>query len=477
MSEAHADAPELTERIDPSASPASTATPASPASPAAHPAAEPPPAQASAVIQDEGFFAVHAPGASAGVSPQALIQAVVDWHNRHPLAAKIGPSDVGGLGFVQLPFEAPLTVRAEAPTGWRRWFSRGPQGPKPAFFDEQLIDGLAHQRIVRFAQQSGALQRTGEPNWPTRVLLTRAGAASPQPLYLLTAAFKTPKGATHRVLLAPGHLKQVLGRRAYSLPRIGMLLGGVSLAVALTLGGVWAYKALTAPAAHPPAKAKGKAAAASAASAAAAHGEDHAAHGEDHAAHGDGHAKHAAAAAAAEGASAAHEAHAAAASAPAPGADDHTAEHADGHKAKPQAGHTGEPQHQADAAPSKAAADTSHANPKADAAPGPAAAGTNHASATAAATATAAKEAKPDPVAGTVHALVTVPTWRRAEIEATQRELAKILGRHLNGMRAEILRLPEGEVLALMPLPNQAEAEALAARLANYGILMAPVNF
>ena len=70
-----------------------------------------------------------------------------------------------------------------------------------------------------------------------------------------------------------------------------------------------------------------------------------------------------------------------------------------------------------------------------------------------------------------------MPTWRRAEIEATQRELAKILGRQLNGMRAEILRMPEGEVLALMPLPNQAAAEALAARLANYGILMAPVSF
>lgn len=445
MSEAHADAPELTERIDP---PSAAAPAANPAAQAAH---------ASAVIQDEGFFAVHAPGAVAGTSPQALVQAVVDWHNRHPLAAKISAADVGGLGFVQLPFEAPLMVRAEEPSGWKRWFSRGPTGPKPAFFDEQLIDGLAHQRIVQFAQRHGALQRTGEATWPTRVLLIRAGAASPQPLYLLTAAFKTPKGEVRRVLLAPGSLKQVLGRRQFSLQRIGMLAGGVSLAVALTLGGIWAYKALTAPAAHPPAKAKAKAGAASAASAAA--------HGDDHAAKGDDHAKPAAAAEASAAASAAAApAHAEAASAAAGHDAEHKAEAGQG-EAAPKAANAG---HAAESAAASTAADSS-----------PAAAETKAAVAAAAPNgANGAKAAKsPDPAAGSIHALVTVPTWRRAEIEATQRELAKILGRHLNGMRAEILRLPEGEVLALMPLPSQAEAEALAARLANYGVLMAPVSF
>jgi hypothetical protein len=426
MSEAHADAPELTERIDPPSA-------------AAH---------ASAVIQDEGFFAVHAPGAAAGTSPQALIQAVVDWHNRHPLAARITAADVGGLGFVQLPFEAPLMVRAEEPTGWKRWFSRGPTGPKPAFFDEQLIDGLAHSRIVKFAQRHGALQRTGDSSWPTRVLLTRAGAASPQPLYLLTAAFKTPKGEVRRVLLAPGALKQAMGRRQFSLRRIGILAGGVSLAVALTFGGIWAYKALTAPAAHPPAKAKAKAGAASAASAAA--------HGDDHAAQGDSHAKPAAAAEASPAASGA-----------APGA------HADA--ASAAAGHDAE--HKAEAGHGEATAKAADAGHAAEATPAKAAAADTSPAATEPKAAAAPKDAKPDPVAGSIHALVTVPTWRRAEIEATQRELAKILGRHLNGMRAEILRLPEGEVLALMPLPSQAEAEALAARLANYGILMAPVSF
>ena len=441
MSEAHADAPELTERIDPPSA-------------AAHPAAgaEAHAAHASPVIQDEGFFAVHAPGAAPSTGPQALIQAVVDWHNRHPLAAKISASDVGGLGFVQLPFEAPLMVRAEEPTGWKRWFSRGPTGPKPAFFDEQLIDGLAHKRIVQFAQRRGALQRTGEATWPTRVLLTRAGAASPQPLYLLTAAFKTPKGEVRRALVAPGALKQVLGRRQLSLARIGMLLGGVSLAVALNFGGIWAYKALTAPAAHPPAKAKAKAGAASAASAAA--------HGDDKAAHGDEHAKPAAAAAAEAGhaaSAAASGAHADAASAAAGHEAEHKAEggHGDAAAKTAEAAHAGE------ASAAKAAdAEPTAADPKA-----------------AAAAAAPSKEAKPDPVAGSTHALVTVPTWRRAEIEATQRELAKILGRQLNGMRAEILRMPEGEVLALMPLPNQTAAEELAARLANYGILMAPVSF
>lgn len=443
MSEAHADAPELTERIEPPSAAAHAAAPAA-AAPAAH---------ASAVIQDEGFFAVHAPGAAAGTSPQALIQAVVDWHNRHPLAARITAADVGGLGFVQLPFEAPLMVRAEEPTGWKRWFSRGPTGPKPAFFDEQLIDRLAHTRIVKFAQRHGALQRTGDPSWPTRVLLTRAGAASPQPLYLLTAAFKTPKGEVRRVLLAPGALKQAMGRRQFSLKRIGILAGGVSLAVALTFGGIWAYKALTAPAAHPPAKAKAKAGAASAASAAA--------HGDDHAAKGDDHAKPVAAPAAAAEAGPA-------ASGAAPGA------HADA--ASAAAGHDAE--HKAEAGHGEATAKAADAGHAAEAPPAKAAAAdTSPAAAEPKAAAAAPKDAKPNPVAGSIHALVTVPTWRRAEIEATQRELAKILGRHLNGMRAEILRLPEGEVLALMPLPSQAEAEALAARLANYGILMAPVSF
>ncbi|MFD2450813.1 hypothetical protein [Ideonella paludis] len=315
-----------------------------------------------------------------------------------------------------------------------------------------MIDRLAHTRIVKFAQRHGALQRTGEPSWPTRVLLTRAGAASPQPLYLLTAAFKTPKGEVRRVLLAPGALKQALGRRQFSLKRIGILAGGVSLAVALTFGGIWAYKALTAPAAHPPAKAKAKAGAASAASA-AAHGDEHAAHGEDHAKPA---AAHAAAEAGPAASGAASGAHADAASA----AAGHDAEH------KAEAGHGEAPAKAADAGHA-----TEHAPAKA------AAADASPAAAEPKAAAAAPKDAKPDPVATSIHALVTVPTWRRAEIEATQRELAKILGRHLNGMRAEILRLPEGEVLALMPLPSQAEAEALAARLANYGVMMAPVSF
>jgi hypothetical protein len=338
-------------------------------------------------------------------------------------------------------------VRAEEPTGWKRWFSRGPTGPKPAFFDEQLIDGLAHTRIVKFAQRHGALQRTGDSSWPTRVLLTRAGAASPQPLYLLTAAFKTPKGEVRRVLVAPGSLKQAMGRRQFSLKRIGILAGGVSLAVALTFGGIAAYKALTAPAAHPPAKAK--AGAASAASAAA--------HGDDHAAQGDSHAKPAAAAEAGHAASGA-----------APGAHADAASAAVGHDAE----------HKAEAGQGEATAKAADAGHAAEATPAKAAAAdTSPAAAEPKTAAAAPKDAKPDPVAGSIHALVTVPTWRRAEIEATQRELAKILGRHLNGMRAEILRLPEGEVLALMPLPNQTAAEELAARLAKYDILMAPVSF
>ena len=51
------------------------------------------------------------------------------------------------------------------------------------------------------------------------------------------------------------------------------------------------------------------------------------------------------------------------------------------------------------------------------------------------------------------------------------------MGSELGRLQVDVLRLPEGEVLALWPLASQAEAEALARRLGRDGLAMLAVDF
>jgi hypothetical protein len=135
-----------------------------------------------------------------------LAARVAAWHNRHPLARRIGPAQVQAMGVVALPFVAPAGKR------------RAPL--RPVFRPAQLAP-LSTAAVARFALRQGTSTRTGPEDWPQRDLEidTRAqGGATVEWRYLRTAAIDLRDRRT-RVLIGGGKNVQVIGQRLWSRPR------------------------------------------------------------------------------------------------------------------------------------------------------------------------------------------------------------------------------------------------------------------
>ena len=414
----------------------------------------------------------------SGPSDVALAAAVVAWHNRHPLARRLQASEVGGMGTLSLPVLLPPPL-----TGWRRWLQRGPLRPRvpPAFEEADLIAGLSARQISRFAHRHADTERPGPPEWPQRVLPVRAGAEAAHARHLFSAAFKAGPGASRRVLIGPGPKRPVLGRRVWSRARLAL---GSALLLSLLAGlgaAAWWWRSH---AAAVPAGAAGAAAAAalpaSAASAAVAPAAPAASVPSmaPVAASGAGHVAEAASAADL-GASAVLPAAGAAASAVA-GATAVAAVTAEAAApAAPEApapvAHAGPDAHAA-AAPIAAPAVKAHMPSPSGAAPVPPAAPAQRGP-TGERPALGAPSGSQTASASGHHALVSAPTWRRGELAAQRARLTRLMGSELGRLQVDVLRLPEGEVLALWPLASQAEAEALARRLGRDGLAMLAVDF
>ncbi len=156
-----------------------------------------------------------------------LAARVVAWQHRQPLARRITPAAVGGIGVIALPYGP-----------------AGPAGePAPLFHQPALLPGLTHQALADFARAHAVPERPGPPSWPQRVI-ERADARdepAPQLRYLLTAAIAPadPRRALpQRVLIAPaGHA--IWGRRPPSRARavaaagLGALLAAMLVRVGL----------------------------------------------------------------------------------------------------------------------------------------------------------------------------------------------------------------------------------------------------
>lgn len=227
---------------------------------------------------------------------------VVAWHNRHPLARRIKPGDVSGIGVVTIPCAPsdalPAGTAPQPSSRWRamlhtaaarlaaplarlkklRKKAGGSELPADftTLFSEDFIPRLSTARIARFALRWGQLARPGEAHWPQRVVAadvasTADPAVEPQapdaqapapapvpapsveitPVYLLTAALGADPGK-HRLLLAPNPQQAVLGQRLWSRPR---LLGAAAALLCLTalLSWVLLRHGHAKPALHPPA--------------------------------------------------------------------------------------------------------------------------------------------------------------------------------------------------------------------------------
>lgn len=168
------------------------------------------------------------------VDPSTELAArVAQWHNRHPLARRIAPEQVAGLGVLKLPFIA-TDPRPAKP--WQRLLAKVLRPARA--FDEEVIDHLKPARLARFAWAHGAPERPGASDWPQRDMLpTRAAADTPLVFrHLRTAAIEVGSQRV-RVLIGQGASPRLLGARLLSRHRIlggaGALVAAIGLVVTL----------------------------------------------------------------------------------------------------------------------------------------------------------------------------------------------------------------------------------------------------
>ena len=212
---------------------------------------------------------------------ERLAEQIVDWHNRHPLARRIGVGDVHTIGVIALPF-----VRATAQSGAfvepvltdavsafdelagsppvSRWavgaqrlgtlprllqqlLSRRPRTQWRAF-SEKFLPGLSAGRIERFALAHGFAEPPAAPeSRPWRVIvideqLASAHAGWPFELYLMSAGIDVG-GARTRVLSGRGIPSQILGRRLWDPLRAGAAAGVLVLLLAAAGWQLWPRRA------------------------------------------------------------------------------------------------------------------------------------------------------------------------------------------------------------------------------------------
>lgn len=135
---------------------------------------------------------------------------VVAWHNRHPLAERITPAQVQGLGYVDLPYSAP---DAQQRRGWT------------AVFSDDFLPPLRPRQVARWALRHGLDRTPRDLGQPVRQVAIDKRRLPPEGLALVlwvgTASIHDAQGRQTRVLLGPGAPHAVLGRRLWNRTRIG----------------------------------------------------------------------------------------------------------------------------------------------------------------------------------------------------------------------------------------------------------------
>jgi len=153
-----------------------------------------------------------------------IVERVLAWQHRQPLARRISPQDVVGVGIIALPY-------AESAAPGAR-----PGELRPLFQQPRLLPGLSQRELVDFAARHAVAERPGPADWPLRSIDRADAPGQPAPVtrYLLTAAVNDARlhgVSPHRLLLAPGG-SAVWGRRAWSRPRL-LIAAGAALVAAL----------------------------------------------------------------------------------------------------------------------------------------------------------------------------------------------------------------------------------------------------
>ncbi|HEY0956791.1 MAG TPA: hypothetical protein VGE36_18690, partial [Roseateles sp.] len=206
---------------------------------------------------------------------ERLAEQIVDWHNSHPLARRIGVGDVHTIGVVALPFvrttadagafvEPVLTDAVSAfdalhdsppvsrgsvwlqrlkdlPAQLPRLLGRAKRTQWRAF-NEKFIPGLSPARIEAFALAHGFAEAPATPETrPWRVIVIDEALAAkhggwPFELYLMSAGVEVGSART-RVISGRGIPSQIIGRRLWDPVR-----AGAAAAVLAALIGVAAWQ-------------------------------------------------------------------------------------------------------------------------------------------------------------------------------------------------------------------------------------------
>jgi hypothetical protein len=182
------------------------------------------------------------------------IAQVVAWHNRHPLALRIKPEHVSGVGVVSLPFVA---ADEQSLKPWQRWpkmvwqkllrLAKRPEQPAAgeslsAAFSEDFIAPISAKRVAAFALRHGSPERPGAADLPQREVAVdeKLASGSVVHLYLTTACVEKGKDRV-RVLLGNAAKAKFIGGRLWDKPKRAAAAGVVVLLVAapLAIGLMW----------------------------------------------------------------------------------------------------------------------------------------------------------------------------------------------------------------------------------------------
>ncbi|WP_457427149.1 hypothetical protein [Roseateles sp. P5_E7] len=225
---------------------------------------------------------------------ERLAEQIVDWHNRHPLARRIGVGDVHTIGVVALPF-----VRASAQAGgfvepvltdavsafdelvgtppasrWAVWLQRLKglarlptlhRRQQWRAFNEKFLPGLSVRQIERFALAHGYAEPPAAPDSrPWRVIVIDEKKATahggwPFELYLMSAGVDVGSART-RVLCGRGIPSQIAGRRLWDPLRLGIAAAVLAVLMAVAAWALWPRR-VAEPVAPPPVAASAAAAA------------------------------------------------------------------------------------------------------------------------------------------------------------------------------------------------------------------------
>jgi len=181
---------------------------------------------------------------------------VVAWHNRHPLALRIKPEHVSGVGVVSLPFVA---AEEQAAKAWQRlpkmlWqkvlrLAKRPEKPAAgsrlkAAFSEDFIAPIPAKKVAAFALRHASPERPGAADLPQREVAVdeKRVSGAVVHLYLTTACVEKGKGRV-RVLLGSAAKSQFLGGRLWDKPKraaaagVAVLLVAAAVAIGLMWGG------------------------------------------------------------------------------------------------------------------------------------------------------------------------------------------------------------------------------------------------